>query len=112
MDTTQHPTAQCIRCGRVLRSARAVALGVGRTCKAKIAAAAKTTTAQPAQLAKAEELVELGGIIPIRGRRVFRSISSDGTRTYLSAKGNCNCPAGLKSKDCYHTLAVRLITAA
>jgi hypothetical protein len=112
MDTTQHPTARCVRCGRVLRSAKAVAAGCGRTCKAKIAAAAKTATAKPAQVEKARELVELGAIVPIRGRRVFRSISSDGTRSYLTAAGNCNCPAGLKSKECYHSLAVRLIAAA
>lgn len=109
---------RCPRCRRVLRSARSIAAGVGPTCKAKIAAAAKTTTAKPAQVAKAAELIELGAIVPIRGRRarrtsVFRVVSSDGTRTYLTATtGQCNCPAGLKSRDCYHGLAARLVTAA
>lgn len=109
-------TTKCLRCGRTLRSATSVAAGVGPTCKGKIAAAAKTAPAKPTQIAKAVELVELAAILPLathRRARVFRSVSSDGTRTYLTAAHNCNCAAGLKSRtECYHMLAVQLITAA
>lgn len=109
---------RCPRCRRVLRSARSIAAGVGPTCKAKIAAAAKTTTAKPAQVAKAQELIELGAIVPVRAHRarrprVFRVVSTDGTRTYLTAAtGQCNCAAGLKGRDCYHAFTARLIDAA
>lgn len=114
MNTTATP-ARCLRCSRVLRSAKSVAAGVGPTCKGKIAVAAKTTPAKPAQVAKAVELVELAAILPLprRGARVFRSVSSKGDTTYLTAAHNCTCPAGLRSRsECYHMLAVQLITAA
>lgn len=106
---------RCPRCGRVLTSKRSLAAGVGRTCKAKIAAAAKTVTAKPAQVAKAVDLVEVGGIVPLRrrhsGQPVCRTVSSRGDCSYLTSAHNCTCPAGLKSRDCYHTLAVQLIAA-
>ncbi len=107
-------TTKCFRCGRTLRSANSIAAGVGPTCSARIATAAKTSTEKAAQVAKAVEAIELGGIVPLarRGARVFRSVSSRGDATYLTAAHNCNCPAGLKSRSCYHTLAVQLITAA
>lgn len=114
MNTTTAKTTKCFRCGRTLRSAKSIAAGVGPTCSARIATAAKTSSEKPAQVAKAVEAIELGSVIPLarRGVRVFRSVSSDGTRSYLTAAHNCNCPAGLKARSCYHTLAVQLITAA
>lgn len=116
MDSTTTP-ARCLRCSRVLRSTKSIAAQVGPTCKAKIAAAAKTTTAKPAQVAKAVELVELAAIIPLRrrrtGTRVFRVVSSRGDATYLTTAHNCSCPAGLKGRsECYHNLAVQLLEAA
>lgn len=110
-------TARCLRCSRVLRSAKSIAAGVGPTCKGKIAAAARTAPAKPAQVAKAIELVELGAVIPLAtrrsGTRVFRVVSSRGDASYLTAAHNCSCPAGLRGRsECYHELAVQLITAA
>ena len=116
MNATDSP-ARCLRCSRVLRSAKSVAAGVGPTCKSKITAAAKNTPAKPVQVAKAIELVELGAIIPLRrrnsGTRVFRVVSSRGDATYLAAAHNCTCAAGLKSRhECYHMLAAQLLGAA
>jgi hypothetical protein len=110
-------TTKCLRCGRTLRSASSVAAQVGRHCKAKIAQAAKTSTAKPAQVEKARELIELGAIAPLRrrnsGTRVFRVVSSRGDATYLCTAGQCNCAAGLKGRyGCYHELAVQLVLAA
>lgn len=107
-------TTKCFRCGRTLRSAQSIARGYGRTCQAHITAAAKTSVEKPAQVAKAVEAIELGSVVPLtrRGVRVFRTVSSKGDATYLTAAHNCNCPAGLKGRACYHTLAVQLITAA
>jgi len=113
MNATEH---HCHRCGRVLRSAKSVSDGYGRTCRAKVTAAAKAKAAsefKPATAAKALELIEMGGIVAIRGRRVFRTVSSDGTRTYLAAPEACNCAAGLKGKHiCYHRAAAAIMLAA
>lgn len=110
---TEH--TNCIRCGRKLTSATSAARGYGRTCQTKMRQAAQataTTELKPATAAKALELIELGGIVAIRGRRVFRTVSSDGTRTYLTARQACNCPAGLKGKHmCYHRAAALLLAA-
>ncbi len=105
----------CLRCGRTLTSAKSIGDGMGRTCKAKVAAAAQTTTPdyKPAQVDKAMELIEQGGIVPFRGRRIFRTVSSDGTRTYLTAPQACNCAAGLRGRHiCFHRIAASIIAAA
>jgi hypothetical protein len=111
-------TAKCLRCGRVLRSAASIAAGYGPTCGRKIRAAAATVTAaklhKAVAVAKAMELIELGGIVPVRTRRtpVFRTVSSDGTGSYLTARQACTCAAGLKGRyTCYHRVAVELIAA-
>jgi len=106
----------CLRCGRALRSTTSTARGYGRTCAAKVRAAAKAKAAadfKPATAAKALELIEMGGIVAIRGRRVFRTVSSDGTRTYLTAPQACNCAAGLRGKHmCFHRAAAAIMLAA
>jgi hypothetical protein len=117
MDTQPTRTTRCTRCGRTLRSAKSIDAGFGPTCKAKVARAAKSTTAKPTQVAKALELVELGAIIPLNrrrsGTRVFRIVSSKGDATYLSTSHQCNCAAGLRGRyGCYHELAVQLVLAA
>lgn len=64
------------------------------------------------QIAKAAELIEDQAILPLRGR-VYLAVSSDGTETYrTAASGQCNCPAGLKSRRCFHTLAARALEVA
>lgn len=108
-------TAHCLRCGRILRAADSVARGMGRTCRAKVTAAAKAKAAaeyKPATAAKAMELIEMGGIVAIR-TGVFRAVSSDGTRTYLTAPQACNCAAGLKGQFvCFHRAAAAIMLAA
>lgn len=110
--TATQTTAKCI-CGRTLRAAKSVARGYGPRCFAKIQQAAKVAPFKPAQVAKAEELIADGGIIAIRGRRVFRVVSTKGDATYLAAPQACNCAAGLKAKTvCYHRVAAAIVAAA
>lgn len=114
MTKTATPTANCLRCGRTLRAAKSIAAGYGRTCRARVAAAAHTTdlTAyKPAQLASAQELIEDGAIIAIRPG-IFRTVATDGTELYLTAVQACTCPAGLKQRRCYHRAAAAILTAA
>lgn len=109
--------AHCLRCGRKLHAAASISRGYGRGCRARILAAAKLTalagfTAD--QIAKARELVEDGGITRIR-RGIYRVVSSDGLRTYLtSVAGPCNCPHGLRArsaKPCFHVATARIVSA-
>lgn len=109
-------TTNCGRCGRRLTSATSITNGYGRTCKNKVkqaAQAAAVAAFKPAQIAKAQELIADGGIVAIRDRRIFRAVSSDGTRTYLTAPQACNCAAGLKARHaCFHRIAATILTAA
>lgn len=103
-------TRKCLRCGRTLRSAASVTAGYGRTCGGKIRAAAAASAHKAAQVAKAVELIEVGGIVPLRRRRVFAVIASNGVDRYLTAREACNCAAGLRGRyGCYHMLAVELL---
>lgn len=115
MNTTPQ-TGTCLTCRRPLRSAASVARGRGPVCaaKARKAARAKAVAAhKPEQVAKATELIDEGGIVPIRGRHIFRTVSSDGTRTYLTAAQACNCAAGLKGRHvCFHRIAAQMLLAA
>lgn len=106
--------AHCLRegCGRKLTAAASVARGFGPTCHrrilAKLAALAGFTADQ---LGKARELVEDGGIAPVR-RGIYRVASSDGTKTYLTAaSGHCNCPAGERGRSCYHVATALIVSA-
>jgi hypothetical protein len=108
MTTTKNPV-KCIRCGRTLRSETSIARGTGPTCAAKIAKA--TVDAKATTLDKARELIELAALVPLRGHRVFRVVASTGGHTYLTAAHNCTCPAGLRDRECYHMVAVRLLAA-
>ena len=114
--TTTQTTAKCLKCHRALTSAASIARGYGRTCATKVKAAAKaaiTTTHKPHLVAKAEELIEQGAIVPIRGRRIFAVVSSDGTSTYKTAAQACSCPAGIKGRHvCYHRIAAQILIAA
>jgi uncharacterized Zn finger protein len=105
----------CLSCGRPLRSATSQARGRGRYCAAKIRRAAQVADLRDyttRQLAAAEELIEDAAIIPIRGRRIYRAVSTDGTETYTTARQACTCPAGRADRDCYHRAAVAILTAA
>lgn len=113
--TSTATTAKCTRCGRVLRSAQSIARGYGRHCQTKIRAAAQASTAKPAQVAKAQELIADGGLVLIRHTKtpVFLVVSSSGTDRYRTAPQACTCKAGLRGQHvCYHRLAAQLLTAA
>lgn len=116
MNTTAAHTTKCLRCGRVLRSAKSVARQYGPGCAAhirKATAAPAVTAHKPAAIAKAVELIELGAITPLRGRRVFTVISSDGTDTYKTAPTGCTCKAGIKGRYvCYHRVAATILSLA
>ncbi|MFD5245024.1 DUF6011 domain-containing protein [Amycolatopsis sp. NPDC058340] len=113
--TTATTTTRCTRCGRVLRSTTSIARGYGRTCGARIAAAAKLAAHKPAQVEKAVELIADGGLVLVRRRRtpVFAVVASNGVDRYLTAAQACNCKAGLRGiSTCYHRIAAQLVTAA
>lgn len=107
-------TAHCHRCGRVLRSAKSIADGYGRTCKAKIAEAAKAAAlSQPVErVAKATEALETGAVAH-RTRNLFQVVSSDGSKTYDVdlAAGSCTCKAGQYGRACYHLASAALLAA-
>lgn len=107
-----HP-AKCLRCGRKLTAS--ASLGYGPVCRRRIrqaAAATETPGVKPEQHAKAVELIEQGAIVPTSRPGVFRAVSSDGSVIYLAHSATCTCPAGLRGRTCYHSVAVRLILAA
>lgn len=94
----------------------AIAGRYGRTCKAKVTAAAKTEAIarhKPSAVAKAQELIEQGGIVPLRSLRIFTVVASDGISTYKTAAQGCTCKAGIKGRYvCYHRVAAQILTAA
>jgi hypothetical protein len=109
------PPACCLRCGRELRSPKSIADRYGRRCKQLVLAAARETTPgdySPAQIDKAREAIEQGGIVPTSRPPLWTAVSSDGSTTYLVAVQGCTCPAGLKQRRCYHRAAVAILTAA
>jgi hypothetical protein len=113
---TTHQHTNCLRCGRALRSAKSCAAGYGPTCQRKVREAAKAEVVsqyKPTLVAKAEELIEQGGIVALRGRRVFQVVASNGTDTYKAAPQGCTCAAGLKGKHvCYHRIAAHILSLA
>lgn len=116
MQVTEAPTAKCLRCGRSLRSAKSAAAGYGPVCRARIRAAAIAEAVKgfaAAQVEKARELIEMGGLVPVRGQ-IFRAVSSTGDETYLTHPQTCTCKAARRGKatPCYHSLAARVLVAA
>jgi hypothetical protein len=107
-------TATCPRCYATLRSPRSVARGYGDHCwrEKRREDAAKVAGFKPTTVEKARELIEQGGIVPLRGRRIFAVVSSDGTRVYKTHAAACTCPAGVRGKHaCYHRAAALLLAA-
>lgn len=106
--------SNCRRCRALLTAPRSVARGIGAHCARleRQEQAALAAGFKPDAVEKARVLIADRGIVPIRGRRVFRAVSSDGQRTYLTAPQACNCAAGLKSKHvCFHRVAATLLAA-
>ncbi|WP_311203297.1 DUF6011 domain-containing protein [Streptomyces gossypii] len=116
--TTQQTstTGACLRCGRTLTAARSIATGYGPTCTRKVKAAARAEVVaqyKAHQVAKAEELLEQGGLIPLRANRVFLAVSSDGAATYRTHRAACTCPAGIKGlHPCKHRIAAHILSLA
>ena len=113
MDTT----TKCGKCHRTLRNAASVALGFGPTCyrkiKAQATARAITAAYKPHQITKAQELLALGALVPLRGHRVFLVPSQDGARAYRTHLAACTCPAGVKGvHPCKHRIAAHMIALA
>ena len=104
---------RCRECGRVLRSAKSIADGMGRTCARKVARRdaekAIVDTFPVAQVEKAREVIELGAYSD-RGT-FFSIVSSDGSQLYGATTEDCTCKAAMYGRTCYHRLAVMLLTA-
>lgn len=114
MTKTDVPRITCRHCHAILRSARSIAKGIGPVCernerreKAALAAGFKAQAVE-----KAKALIAERAILPIRGRRVFQVVASNGTDRYLTAPQACNCAAGLRGKyGCYHRAAAVMLAA-
>lgn len=102
----------CTACGRVLRSARAVRLGYGWRCWAKVQRAARVLEASGnAAAARAAEALLQGAYVKHPHRKVWSVVSGDGTTTYLTHPQGCTCPAGLHQRLCYHRAGAAVLAA-
>ena len=121
MSSTGTHTAKCLKCGRTrhFHSAEAAdrAGPHGRICRMRIRAAQLAAILKgftQAQIEAAREMIADGAFVPTGHPGVFRVVSSDGERTYLSHPDGCNCPAWLRRvmpKSCKHMLGSRILTA-
>ena len=120
MEAIRTPAAEtrCLRCHRVLKSARSVVAMLGRGCAAKIRQAARETALEglnEKQRDKALEIVADGGAVPSNREGVWHVTSGDGSQAYLTTgDGHCTCKWGLRrvsaeTKVCAHVGAVRLV---
>ncbi len=107
--TTTLTRTRCHRCGHPLTTNTVY----GGTCDAKLHRAIITTDLtgySDTQIAKAIELVELGGIVAVG--HLFLAVSSDGTLRYECAPtGECSCTAVSYGRRCYHTAAAKIVQA-
>lgn len=68
---------------------------------------------KPAQVDKARELVEQGGILRTSRPGMYTAVSSDGAVTYLVHASACTCPAGQRGRHlCYHRASAVILGAA
>jgi hypothetical protein len=117
MTKTQTPatkTATCRRCHATLKSARSVARGIGPVCERneRRERAAQAAGFKAQAIEKAKALIAEKAIVPVRGRRVFQVVASNGIDRYFTAPQSCNCPAGIKGKfACYHRAAATMLAA-
>jgi Family of unknown function (DUF6011) len=111
---------RCLRpgCGRVLRSAESIALGLGPRCAAKIRKAAGTADLSQwtaSQVEDARQAIEDGAVVPSSREGVFHVVSSDGSEVHRTAERGCNCTSGLKTRQprpCWHRAAVAIVLAS
>jgi hypothetical protein len=111
--TAPATTAHCHRCGRVLRAAKSIADGYGRTCARKVAEAAKAAALTDTQAVKVADALEAGAVSH-RVRNLFQVVSSDGATVYDVdlAAGSCTCKAGQYGRVCYHLKSAAVLAAA
>ncbi|MDN3056880.1 SWIM zinc finger family protein [Streptomyces sp. SRF1] len=111
---TKPIVGHCLKCRRPLRNASPD--GYGPKCRVMVRKAARARVVaqyKPHQVAKAEELLEQGGLIPLRANRVFLAVSSDGSATYKVHRAACTCPAGIKGvHPCKHRIAAHIVSLA
>ena len=101
------------RCGHKLTSGKSIVRGYGPTCARKIRNAAKSLEGfKPAQVEKAAELIFDQAFAFLHSGRALRVAASNGVDQYLTSQSACNCPAGLRGRQCYHVAAARIISAA
>jgi Family of unknown function (DUF6011) len=108
------PTVRCVRCGRPLRAVSSRDKGYGPTCYARVARAARVLLASTNSAAqRAGELLLDAGLARLPGHRgrVFRTVSSNGSTTYLTSPDGCTCKAGLHARLCYHAVAATILAA-
>jgi hypothetical protein len=104
----------CGRCGRPLREEQERQLGYGLECVAKMQAAIPTSV-KAYQIDKAVDLLADHGLVPLVLTdvpcRIWKCISADGQRRYLTTTRACTCPAGQAERFCYHRLAALMLSA-
>ncbi|MGH3263109.1 MAG: DUF6011 domain-containing protein, partial [Trebonia sp.] len=111
-------TRNCLRCGRKLRSASALARGYGEGCWRKVRKAGRTADLSAwtsSQVEEAELAIEDGAVVPSTREDVFHVVSSDGSEVHRTAVHGCNCTNGLKTlppRPCWHRCAVTIVAAA
>ncbi|WP_329368835.1 SWIM zinc finger family protein [Streptomyces sp. NBC_00669] len=122
MNTTTHTAkaaakpviGHCLRCRRALTNPSPD--GYGPKCRTMIRRAARAEVVaqyRPHQIEKAQELIEQGGLIPLRANRVFLAASSDGSTAYRTHRAACTCPAGIRGlHPCKHRIAAHLLSIA
>ncbi|MDX3345937.1 SWIM zinc finger family protein [Streptomyces sp. ME02-6987-2C] len=116
--TPSTTTHRCVKCGR--RMLKATFDGLGPKCRTKVRRATRSPElaayGKPHLVAKAVELLEMGGLVLLRKsrkNRVYVAISSDGLTTYRTARAACTCPAGLKAVHlCAHRIAAHALDLA
>ena len=102
----------CTRCGRPLTGARAIRRGYGWRCYARIQRAARALLASPNSAAwRAADALLDGVFVRHPHSRVYRVVSSDGSKVYLTHPCGCTCEAGLHSKLCWHRAGVTVLAA-
>lgn len=114
MEETTAQQARCHRCHRILRAAKSIARKYGRGCAAILRAAALAEAVKgfaEAQVEKARQLIEDGGIVAIR-EGIYRVAASNGLDFYsVAVTGQCSCRAGVNGWPCYHFAAARIMSA-
>lgn len=117
MSETPTPKANCLRCGRSLRSTKSIANRMGRTCRAKALAAANVIDLSEYKNQKTArenvlDLIELGGLIPQSRDGLYLAVSkSDARATYLvdTHEKTCGCKSHLHRDYCSHLTAAQAV---